>query len=557
MDIATPQIVIPMSGFGERFRRVGYAVPKPLIEVDGKTIIEHVIDMFDGAKDFIFICNNEHLDNPDFRMREIILDAVPAARIVGVKSRSMGPIDAVSNAMEFIDPARPVVVNYCDFTCFWDYADFVEFVSATGCDGAIPAYKGFHPHSLGSTKYAYVRETGDWAYDIQEKQPFTDNSLEEYASSGTYYFASGALLAHAIEGMIAQDLTVGGEYYVSLAYKILFAENKRVAVYPLQHFMQWGTPADLEQYKVWSRTFRDLIDPALTRDGGEHPGALLVPMAGLGQRFADAGYTTPKPIIEVSGRPMVCQAALDAPRYGRSRFIVRNDLPGLAHIESEILAQFPDSDFVRLDGVTDGQARTCYLGLDGLDMQAPLTIIACDNGMIYSAADFDALFNDPSVDVIVWGNRGHPPAEHKPTSYGWIVADDNGVISAVNAKVAPENPRQDPVVIGAFTFRRAADFAAAAAAMFARDGKVNGEFYVDVAINDAIALGLDVRLLSIKDYLCWGTPDEYRTFQYWQSCFDKWKSHPYALEKDSRVDPSAIPALRDQYRYVKPSLPSL
>src|ERR1700704_6380930 len=49
------QIVIPMSGFGERFRRAGYDIPKPLIEVEGKPIVAHVVDMFPGETDFIFI----------------------------------------------------------------------------------------------------------------------------------------------------------------------------------------------------------------------------------------------------------------------------------------------------------------------------------------------------------------------------------------------------------------------------------------------------------------------------------------------------------------------
>ena len=58
------QIIIPMSGFGERFRRAGYQVPKPLIEIDGKPIIAHGVDMFPGEQDFLFICNNQHLGNP-------------------------------------------------------------------------------------------------------------------------------------------------------------------------------------------------------------------------------------------------------------------------------------------------------------------------------------------------------------------------------------------------------------------------------------------------------------------------------------------------------------
>ena len=55
------QIIIPMSGSGERFKRAGYQLPKPLIEVEGKPIIAHVIDLFPGEKDFLFICDAEQL----------------------------------------------------------------------------------------------------------------------------------------------------------------------------------------------------------------------------------------------------------------------------------------------------------------------------------------------------------------------------------------------------------------------------------------------------------------------------------------------------------------
>lgn len=75
------QIVIPMSGFGERFRRAGYSVPKPLIEVAGKPIIEYVVAMFPGERDILFICNEDHLAEPKFRMRETLAAIRPDARI--------------------------------------------------------------------------------------------------------------------------------------------------------------------------------------------------------------------------------------------------------------------------------------------------------------------------------------------------------------------------------------------------------------------------------------------------------------------------------------------
>lgn len=127
------QIIIPMSGFGERFRRAGYTVPKPLIEIDGKPIIAHVIDMFPGETDLIFICNQDHLDNPAYRMAEILRHYCPTGLIVGIAPHKLGPIHAVRQVAHMIDPDRPVVVNYCDFTCYWDWANFKNFVKTTAC----------------------------------------------------------------------------------------------------------------------------------------------------------------------------------------------------------------------------------------------------------------------------------------------------------------------------------------------------------------------------------------------------------------------------------------
>jgi len=112
------------------------------------------------------------------------------------------------------------------------------------------------------------------------------------------------------------------------------------------------------------------------------------------------------------------------------------------------------------------------------------------------------------------------------------------------------------LIIGAFTYRRASDFLAAAGRLFARDGRVNGEFYADSCIEDALALGLRCRLFEVDHYLCWGTPEELRTFEYWQSCFHKWRSHPYRLERDGRVDPRAISRLEARYRNPGPRRPA-
>lgn len=545
------QIVIPMSGFGERFRRAGYTVPKPLIEIDGKPVIAHIIDLFPGEDDFIFICNREHLENPTYKLRETLLRYAPKSKVLAIEPHRLGPVHALSRAFDQIDDAQPVIVNYCDFTCYWNYEHFKRYVVENNLDGCLPSYRGFHPHMLGPTNYAFIRDDHGMLLDIQEKKPFSDNRMQEYASSGTFYFSSGALLKEYSSRCIERELRVNDEFYVSMIYKIMVEERKRVAVYELQHFMQWGTPDDLAEYRYWSDTFRDLA--AKPRPTTGFPGTLLLPMAGAGSRFVKEGYELPKPVIPVSGAPMVVQAARDLPRMEKQVFVVRKDLDRLDLITEEIRRAFPRAEFVVLEALTDGQARTCLLGMEGIDRDQPLTIGACDNGLIYDGERFTTLMADQDTDVIVWVARGYPGARLKPQMYGWVDAEGD-VVRRVSVKVPLADPSRDPIIIGAFTFKRAADFGRCAEHLIASNVRVNGEVYVDSCINDALELGLRCKILEIDRYLCWGTPDDLRSFEYWQSCFSKWKSHPYSIEADSRVDSAARAALTKRYAERLPKL---
>lgn len=553
------QIIIPMSGFGERFRRAGYTKPKPLIEMDGKPIIAHVIDMFPGEQDFIFICNQDHLDTPEYQMKAIIEQYCPTGRVIGIPSHKLGPIHAVRQVEHLIDPERPVIINYCDFTCYWNWDHFKKFVLQTNCAGAIPAYKGFHPHTLGSTNYAYMLENNGWVQDIQEKQPYTNNRMEEFASSGTYYFASGKIMSDAFSNTMSQGHNINGEYYVSLSYKPLLEAKQPIAVYPLQHFMQWGTPEDVAEYNNWSTTFRRLITPE------EHHeikkiGSLVIPMAGLGQRFIDEGYVVTKPLIPVSGKPMVTQATNDLPAAEQHVFILRSDMLGYKDISAELKKLYPNAFIKTLSSVTEGQACTALIGLETLEQELgnaiePITFGACDNGALYNYDNFKQLIDDTDVDIIVWGVRGHTNAIRNPQMYGWIDADESKLIKKVSVKTALESPSTDPIVLGTFTFKRAKDFHTVINHLIERNGRINGEFYIDSCINDAIELGLKCYLFEVDNYLSWGTPNDLRTFEYWQSCFHKWTSHPYRLEKDTRISTDAINNLASLFQALTPKPP--
>ncbi len=171
-----------------------------------------------------------------------------------------------------------------------------------------------------STSYAYpASRTGGWSTS-RRSRPWTDDPTSEFASSGTYGFASGAVLLDALDAQVDAGYLLNGEYYLSLTYKSVLDAGLRVGVYELQHFMQWGTPQDLEEYREWSAAIADWTRGPAT----PVPGTSRVVLAGgAGSRFADRGYRLPKPLLDVAGATPA--AALAVGGTGRR---VRGGHPG-------------------------------------------------------------------------------------------------------------------------------------------------------------------------------------------------------------------------------------
>lgn len=540
-------IVIPMTGLGQRFVDAGYTLPKPLIEVDGLPMIEHVVNMFPGAARFTFICRQEHLDSTP--MRSILQRIAPQGNIVAHPGHKMGPVFAVLDAAEhLIDEDEEVVVNYCDFGKYWNYAHFCQWVQARGADACVTAYRGFHPHMLGKINYAFMRDDGHQRMlQIQEKQPFTDNRMQEFASDGSYYFRRGAFVKTYFRRLMERGIQVNGEYYVSMVMNLLVEDGLKVGIYEIEHMLQWGTPGELAEYNLWSRFFRSVLQPRPAQQAQPHS-LNLIPLAGRGSRYAQEGYTTPKPLIPVGGKPMIVQAAEAMPPAERHTFVcLQEHLNRYPDLASTLQGAYPGCSIVPLNAVTEGQACTIELGLTDDDLEHPLCVAASDNGMLYDTAAYAALATHPEVDAIIWTFRGHPSAQVNPKAYGWVRTEGD-VATGVSVKVPiSETPQHDHAIVGAFSFARARYFVEGLKDLYARDERVNGEFYADSVMGALIRLGYRVRVFEIEDYIGWGTPNDLRTYQYYQSLFHKAAFHPYTLQADPMVTPQAATELAEEY----------
>ena len=253
------QIVIPMTGLGSRFKEAGYKSLKPLIMVEGKPIIEHVINLYPNETNFLFIVRDEHVENTP--IISTLKKACPNGNVKIIKGHKLGPVYAVSKVYDFILDDQPVILNYCDFFMNWDYSHFKLFVESTKCDGAIPCYTGFHPHLLHEKNlYASCRVNEKMELlEIKEKFSFENNKLEAYHSGGNYYFKSGKILKKYCDKLIENKESLNQEYYASLVYNNMCKDGLKTLVYDkVDHFCQWGTPFDLEEYNYWSDIFKKM-----------------------------------------------------------------------------------------------------------------------------------------------------------------------------------------------------------------------------------------------------------------------------------------------------------
>ncbi len=242
-----------MAGHSRRFQKAGFTTPKPFIDINGKSMIERVVQMFSPQDEFVFICNKEHLE--DVLYLSVLKKVSRRYQIVPVDPHEGGPVYSALSADDYIfDKSEPVILTYCDFTMQWDYRGFLQ--KAAQYEGAIAVFKGFQPASMGDTYYAYLRANANMEMvELREKKSFTNNRLNEYASTGVYYVDQWQTFKKYAKEIMADNNAGLNEAYCSLIYNPMVRDGLRVCLCEVEKFICWGTPEDFMEYQFWSRYF--------------------------------------------------------------------------------------------------------------------------------------------------------------------------------------------------------------------------------------------------------------------------------------------------------------
>lgn len=234
-------IVIPMAGKGSRFQEAGYAFPKPLIDINGETMIEVVVKNLKPQGDyrFIFICQREHYEKYD--LHNVLKNATNNNfEVIQLNGITQGAACTVLTAAQYINNEDDLIIANSDQFIEFNINDFIKESRKEDKDGLIMTFKASHP------KWSYARVDGSGkVLEVAEKKVISDK-----ATVGIYYFKKGSDFVEGAQAMIHKDIRHNNEFYVCPVYNEVVLNGKGVYIYNIDagKMHGLGTPEDLDAF---------------------------------------------------------------------------------------------------------------------------------------------------------------------------------------------------------------------------------------------------------------------------------------------------------------------
>ena len=231
-------VIIPMAGRGKRFEDAGYSFPKPLIDVNGKPMIQIIIENLNLTAKHIFICQGEHVQK--FAIRDLMNLLKPDSEIIPITEITQGAAETVLKAKDLINNDDELIIANSDQWIDWNQQHFLSFMRKKEADGGIVTFISTHP------KWSYVRINDEnLVEEVAEKRP-----ISNIATVGVYYFKHGKDFVKAAEQMMTKNIRTNNEFYVAPVFNEMITSGKKIHIYPIAEMKGLGTPEDLRQFLV-------------------------------------------------------------------------------------------------------------------------------------------------------------------------------------------------------------------------------------------------------------------------------------------------------------------
>ena len=228
-----------MAGEGNRFKLAGYKQPKPLIDINGKTMIQRVIENIKHNElKFIFCVNKQQVI--DWQLDKLLKSYIDC-EIVIIDKLTEGPVCSCLWAINYINNFEELIILNCDqIIKDWNFDKFNLFCRANFdiSNGIIGIF------SSNNVKNSYAKIDNDFIIELREKQV-----ISNYATNGLHYWKHGYLFINSAIQMILNNDRVNNEFYVAPTFNYLIKTGSKILPYFFNEHFPIGTPEDIERYK--------------------------------------------------------------------------------------------------------------------------------------------------------------------------------------------------------------------------------------------------------------------------------------------------------------------
>ena len=504
------KIIIPIAGNSDEFIDK-FDTLKPLTKVGDTTVIDKFIGSFKFNLEYIFICRLEDILNTN--LIEKLNSLKIKKKIIIIDHITNNIIDTILSADKYIKKKDAIIIAHPDSIIKFNRNHFLKQIN-NSIDGLIFTYNHFNPTFLDSDLVGRcIVDAEENVLQVKEKSQFNP---KEQTLAGVYYYSNWNDFKIYAKQTFLNQSPINGMFYVSQIYNEYIKENKIIKNYRVKKFISLGLTKNIEEFNFWYEYSNILKKNKKNKILFNHVN--LIPACGVGKRFADEGYDKIKPLIKIKNKTML-QSTIDSlPRSKKNTVIILREHQNKYDFVSKH-RKMKNTNFLILDNKTDGMSRTCMKAKEMLDINQPLLISSCDYSVVFNENKFKSILDTVDPDVVIWTFKGYPDARIQPYAYAYI-EENNGYVTNISEKIPiSSTPNKDKVVQGIFYFKTAKLFYEASNIMFKNKNHVNGEYYIATSINELILRNKKVISFPVEKYICWGTPFDLKTYEYWISLY--------------------------------------
>jgi len=232
------KILIPMAGEGSRFAKERFTFPKPLIEVNGRPMIQKVVENLDFISEYIFLVRKEHRIKYEGLVDTLKRITNNSCKIVEVDRLTEGAACTALLAKDYIDVDEDLLIANSDQFIEYQKQNFLSLKNMTTADAIVWTFNAVHP------KWSFVKTNSrGYITEVVEKRPISD-----IATCGVYWYRKGSDFVKYAEKMVEKNIRVNNEFYIAPVYNELIEDNKSLIPFYVNKMWGLGTPEDLRYY---------------------------------------------------------------------------------------------------------------------------------------------------------------------------------------------------------------------------------------------------------------------------------------------------------------------